>query len=301
MDRRKFLSYLGVSGALLSLNQCSPKHSSHPWRMLFLTDFHVRADRNVPEALDLLAQKVNALNPDFILGGGDCIHGGFSGDTEISRERFKLFQNFIKKINAPARWRIGNHDFVAAVDSQGNILSENTTAMFKDMLGVSELYQHFREGGHSFICLQSVQVTGGEQPYRGFIDEVQMQWLRQTLAAIPKEEPIVLFSHIPLRTTFMQALYGSMSALPSNLVVENANEVLDLFKNRNLPLVLQGHLHINEQITWNETTFVMAGAVSGAWWNGSNRGSEEGFGKLEWGDTVTDRYQYMDYGWSVGE
>lgn len=64
-------------------------------------------------------------------------------------------------------------------------------------------------------------MLGGEQTYRGLVDDVQMQWIQDTLSKIPNNEPIVLFSHIPVRMTFMQALYGSMSALPSNLVVDN--------------------------------------------------------------------------------
>ncbi|MEM1159085.1 MAG: metallophosphoesterase [Verrucomicrobiota bacterium] len=299
MNRRHFLQTLGLSGALLSLNQCSPSQTRRPWRMLFLTDFHAREDLEAPVALHLLAERVNQLAPDFVLGGGDCIHGGFAGEPEVCRERFGIFKDFIQKIKAPAHWMIGNHDFVAAVDVKGNPRSNDPTRMYREFTGNHELHRHIELAGRSLICLQSVQVVGGEQGYRGFVDEIQLEWLRKTLAGIPEDRPILLFSHIPLQTTFMQSLYGSMSALPSNLVVENAKAVLDMFSDRPLQFVLQGHLHINERVIWNDTTFVMAGAVCGAWWKGGNRGTREGFGQLDFHHKDTVHYRYGDYGWSA--
>jgi len=302
MNRRNFLQALGFSGAILSLNQCGPVISrafQPPWRMLFLTDFHTRKELGAPAALQRLADTVNQIAPDFVLGGGDCIHGGFSGNPQVCRERFGLFKDFTSQIKAPAHWMIGNHDFVAAVDESGLLLSKDPTRMYREMIGNNELYQHIELSGRSLICLQSVQVVGGEQRYRGFIDETQMDWLRNTLAAIPKDRPILLFSHIPLRTTFMQSLSGSMAALPSNLVVENAKAVLENFTDRNLQFVLQGHLHINERVIWNNTTFVMAGAVSGAWWKGVNLGTEEGFGDMNFFPDGNVEYQYIDYGWDA--
>lgn len=47
-------------------------------------------------------------------------------------------------------------DFVAAVDPLGKKLEGDPTVMFSAMVGTNELYQHFMQGGRSFICLQSV-------------------------------------------------------------------------------------------------------------------------------------------------
>jgi len=41
--------------------------------------------------------------------------------------------------------------------------------------------------------------------------------------------------------------------------------------------VLQGHLHVIEEIVWKGTHFITGGAVSGAWWGGPFEGFPEGF------------------------
>jgi len=72
---------------------------------------------------------------------------------------------------------------------------------------------------------------------------------------------------------FFQTKDGPEAALPANLVVGNANEVLALSAQHRLVLVLQGHLHVNESLRWNELTFLTGGAVSDAWWKGDNWGT----------------------------
>ena len=78
----------------------------------------------------------------------------------------------------------------------------------------------------------------------------------------------------------------------------SGKEVLDLFAERNLVLVLQGHLHVNELLQWRKTKFLMGGAICGQWWRGAWEGTEEGFvfatlegGRVEW--------EYVDYGWEA--
>ncbi|MEM9443826.1 MAG: hypothetical protein AAGA18_00605 [Verrucomicrobiota bacterium] len=72
----------------------------------------------------------------------------------------------------------------------------------------------------------------------------------------------------------------------------------NFFKGHDLCLVLQGHLHVNEVVKWNKTTFIMGGAISGSWWNGSNQGTAEGFGLINW-EEGSPTWDYTDYGWSA--
>jgi hypothetical protein len=82
-------------------------------------------------------------------------------------------------------------------------------------------------------------------------------------------------------------------------VISNGLEVLGLFSEHNLRLVLQGHLHFLEDIyVQNQVHFITGGAVSGKWWaNDADSKPEEGFvmvhlngEELEW--------EYVDYGWT---
>ena len=54
-------------------------------------------------------------------------------------------------------------------------------------------------------------------------------------------------------------------------------ELLDLFKDHNLKLVLQGHLHIVEEAYIGGIRFITGGAVSAMWWNGPRGDMEEGY------------------------
>ncbi len=65
----------------------------------------------------------------------------------------------------------------------------------------------------------------------------------------------------------------------------------DKFEKRNLAqaaaqlqLVLQGHLHVREEVRWGGTTFLTGGAVSGAWWRGAFHGTPPGFNVITLSD-----------------
>ncbi len=125
-----------------------------------------------------------------------------------------------------------------------------------------------------------------------------MEWLREDLRKISREKPIIAALHIPLVTGFFQATEGATTAAPASRVVVNNIDVLDLFKEHNLVLVLQGHLHVTEMLRWQNTTFITGGALSGRWWRGSWHGTPEGFNLVTLrGDRV--EWEYLTYGWQA--
>ena len=293
MKRRDFIAAMGGATGMLAL--ADPLGQSAPLRVLFVSDFHAREDLGVPEAMDLLATRVNRMKPDFLIGGGDYIHGGFRSTGEVAQKRFDVFRRFLDQVDVPAYWLIGNHDFVNAVDAEGNPTAGDPTALFKQQLGVEKLYGAFDLGGWEVITLQTVQVMGGEVDYRGWVDDEQLQWLTEHLKQVPVQKPLMLLSHIPLRSTFLQVSEHPMTGLRRGLVVENANEVLALFAPHNLKVVLQGHLHLNERIYFNDTAFIMGGAVCGRWWQGPNLGTAEGFAELKLDPSPSIAHTYHKY------
>lgn len=135
--------------------------------------------------------------------------------------------------------------------------------------------------------------------YYGYISQEQLNWLKDELSKTDTTMVLIVSTHIPLLTTFSQIRNGAMAANDRGLVVENSKEIFDLFKRHNLKLVLQGHLHIYEDINiQNKIKFVTGGAVSARWWTGPNEGLEEGFVLVRIkGDKVET--EYIDYGWEV--
>jgi UDP-2,3-diacylglucosamine pyrophosphatase LpxH len=108
----------------------------------------------------------------------------------------------------------------------------------------------------------------------------------------------VISTHIPLMTLASQVYEGPTVPNDSGLIVVNAKQVDELFKNHNLKLVLQGHLHYYEDLHVFGTSYVTAGAVSGSWWEGPYMSIEEGFLLVKVkGKEAT--WEYVDYGWEA--
>jgi hypothetical protein len=165
-------------------------------------------------------------------------------------------------------------------------------------LGLTRTYRAFDAVGYRIIILDSVDLTGDASLYRGWVDQEQQEWLKDDLSSVQTEKPIILISHLPLVTAFFAISEGSTFAARQNRVVVNNQEVLGLFKEHNLVLVLQGHTHVTELIHWRGTTFLSGGAISANWWRGPHHGTEEGFNVLTLRhDHIA--WDYVDYGWDA--
>jgi predicted phosphodiesterase len=64
--------------------------------------------------------------------------------------------------------------------------------------------------------------------------------------------------------------------------VSNSREVVKLFREAgNIKLCLSGHTHMNDRCEFGGTTYVCAGAVSGAWWRGDNQGFAPSYTQID--------------------
>ena len=191
---------------------------------------------------------------------------------------------------------MGNHEIYGVYRKEVNDLHpEYGEKMFEKRLG--ESYYSFHHKGWKFMIINSVE-TPVKYSYIGMVDSIQINWIKEELMNTDSTTPIVLSTHIPFISTFVQKHGGSTQPNDSSLVVSNSKDVLDLFNGYNLKLVLQGHLHIVECIYIDNIYFITGGAVSGRWWRGPNYGNEEGFMKI----TVNNEqinWEYIDYGWEV--
>ncbi len=304
ISRRQFLRYLGsgaLTGTTALLAGCSWATGSRRTpglKLVFYTDVHAREEWETPEALAMAAAAINREQPDVVIGGGDLITDGFQSGAETVAPRWDVYMGMHRAIRGDLHSAIGNHDLVGAVPEDGSVPEADPRAEFRKRLGVSSTYYSFDAGGYHFMLLDSVDIVGGKLKYRGHISTAQQEWIRQDLAAVPANQPIVLAMHIPLVTGFYQMTEGATAAAPANRVVTNNRDVLGLFDAHNLQLVLQGHLHVSELICWGGTTFVTGGAVSGKWWRGSWQGTPEGFAVLTLRGERID-WEYVSYGWKA--
>jgi 3',5'-cyclic AMP phosphodiesterase CpdA len=289
LPRREFLR-LGACGtlaaSLLSLPRAHARDGSATpaLRLLYFTDVHATNEGDVPDALDRAAEALRTIEADLVICGGDAVHGGFNGTAEVMTPRWGTYRSFLSRLGRPVHHVLGNHDFVEAMAPDGSVTPGDPSRLWRAHLGIDgPAYRSFDHAGWHVILLDSVQPVGGATRYRGWIGEAQLAWLRGDLAAVRPGTPILLATHIPLRTTFSQVIEGSTAALPPNLVVGNAREVLALFEGHDLRLVLQGHLHVDELVRFNGTSFYMGGAICGGWWRGPANGTPEGFATIDLG------------------
>jgi len=286
MKRRSFIKTIGTTG---SLGVASTLLASKTWavqgsekgslRFVFYTDIHADNRPGISSDLAHAAGAINQERADLILAGGDLVSGGFSASKEAMRPTWDSYMQMHRAIDSDIYPAIGNHDLVGA-DKNKDKTSSDPRDDFKKHLKLDKTYYSFNASGYHFIILDSLEITNDTFKYKGYVNQEQLEWLREDLSNLARETPIILLTHMPLLTGFFQATVGSEAAAPANRVVVNNKEVLSLFADRNLLLVLQGHLHVNEMLVWNKTRFITGGAICGAWWNGDWHGTSAGFGVI---------------------
>ncbi len=265
-------------------------------RLVFYTDIHAKVNGGVPHALELAAEAINVQNPDLVIAGGDLISGGFTNTAADMAPRWQTYLAMQQDMRAEVYPVIGNHDLVAVRPKDGSEPSPHPKAEFCSRLGLARSYYSFDALDYHFIILDSIELSDDELGYCGFIGEAQMAWLRNDLSQVADSAPIVLVSHIPLATDYFDVNSGTNTSPGPGKLVSNAAEILAAFNNKQLILVLQGHLHTYEELRSNQTRFITGGAICGNWWRGPLGTTEEGFCVLTLaGNEIGCRYH--GYGW----
>jgi len=259
----------------------------------------VQHENKAAEGFRAAIQKVNSLDPEFVITGGDLIMDALGVSYERADSLYNLYEELSEEFIMPVYNTLGNHEVFGIYEKSGVEPGhpEYRYGMYEKRLG--DAYYSFDYKGWHFMVLNSVIETE-ERRYIGMIDDDQIEWIKRDLLDVDPATPIVISTHIPFITVFTQVLYGEYAPDYHGLVVENAKDVLDLFVGHKLKLVLQGHLHYLEDIEVNGVHYITGGAVSARWWNGPNHGVEEGFLMIQTkGDDFC--WEYIDYGWEVEE
>jgi len=263
----------------------------------FLTDIHLQEQKLADKGFMKAIRHVNRQAPDFVITGGDLIMDALGESEAYSKELYTMYTRLQEEFDMPVYNTLGNHELFGVYERSGITPDHPLYAegMYESFLG--KPYYAFDRNGWRFYILDSAEETE-ERTYIGYIDSLQLEWIRQDLSSVDPGTPIAISTHIPLITSFSQIRGGSMNANGRGLVVENSKAVLDLFENHNLKLVLQGHLHTLEDIYAEGIHFITGGAVSARWWNGPNGTLEEGYLLVKVRGESLD-WEYLDYGWEA--
>ena len=216
------------------------------------------------------------------------------GNKSRSDTLFTLYKNTSEKINVPVYNCIGNHELFGIYEEsvEDSLHPDYKYGMYERYFG--KTYYSFDHKGWHFVVLNSIEEQN--KRYIGSISEEQLLWLKEYLAKIYPDTPLVITLHIPLVSTFPQ-IYPKPSNSGGYKGLRNQARLMEIVEGYNLKLVLQGHLHWLEDINvMGKTRYITGGAVAGRpSWKGKRHG-EEGFLKIHIaGEEIS--WDFIDYGW----
>jgi 3',5'-cyclic-AMP phosphodiesterase len=232
----------------------------------FFTDAHLDYKGNTVQYFDKAVNTINELNPDFIITGGDNIKDATKSSESAADSLFNLYISCIKKFNMAVYTGIGNHESFGT----GNTLTNPENPMYGEKMYESKIgkrYYTFSHKGWKFFMLDGIINTNSGYRYIGCIDEAQMNWIKNELAATDTLTPVVICSHIPIISSLKKFELGSLSGTPVNDGISNSIELFDLFSHYNLKLVLQGHFHFLEVLYTNDTYYITGPSLTARWGN----------------------------------
>ena len=264
----------------------------------FLTDIHLQPELNAVAGFQMAIDTINQIKPDFVLTGGDLIMDALNQTYGRSDSLYKLYKDVSGNLDMPVYNTVGNHEVYGWHRDEEGIEEhpEYGKKMFEEEIG--ERFYSFDHKGWHFIVLDVIY-RGEDGHYMGKVDQEQIDWLKGDLENVDAKTPIGMSVHIPFVTSATQLSKGGLAANSPGGVITNSLEVLSLFMEHNLRLVLQGHLHFLEDIfVQNRIHFITAGAVSGRWWSNKPESlPQEGFLLLHLDGEEVD-WDYVDFGWT---
>ena len=293
MKRKSFLQSGAavIGGSLLPATVFAADKKKKPIRFAHLTDIHVKPG-SIPETgMARALQHVQRLEKpvDFILNGGDAIMDSLEADKAKTQTQWDLFTSLLQKENSlPVRHCIGNHDV------WGWFVKENkpdTDRLYgkqwvQETLQLPGRYYSFTQGNWHFIVLDSTQLNpaGG---YIARLDEAQLNWLQETLKAVPPDHFICLVSHIPI-LSICAGLFFEKTEANGDLLVKRNLMHTDFFALKklfrqypNIRVAISGHIHLQEELEYLGIRYFCNGAVSGNWWKGNFQEFEPAYAVME--------------------
>ena len=181
--------------------------------------------------------------------------GDMSWDSHWGKYDLNRYVTDIKRIGSmPVFHAMGNHDHDLACE--GDFLS---AVVYKKVIGPT--YYSFNIGGVHFVMLDDIECTndgtGEKATYNDNLVDEQIAWLREDLAPLSKNTPLVVVLHAPLYKDS-----GSYS-------LDNAKTLEPMLSPFAEVLIQSGHTHImyNVDKTSDKHIFEQnSGSVCGTWW-----------------------------------
>jgi len=270
MQRRDFIKTSGalVAGTILPMSVIEVAFAdpvegtkSKNFTFAIISDAHLQQIKgtkfvnNWDMGLKKAVAECNLMDPkpDFVLFGGDLSQLGKAAELDHGAE-------ILSALKSPLRMMLGEHDYYLDLGEHW-------------MKSHGDTHYSFDHKGIHFVVLNSILVdekwthkwkdpmermttmAGLDDPNGSsfMVGAKQREWLKKDLENIPKDKPLIVFSHSPL-----QQIYKGW-----NFWTEDANLVQDILKPFKKVNVIYGHVH---QIQYNKIGNISFNSVMSTAW-----------------------------------
>ena len=238
MKRRNFIkgALAGTTG--LFAYSCAPGPSIPERKKLFsfihFSDIHVQPEKGAAEGFLMAIEKMNSLKPDFVISGGDLVMDVLEVDEDRAVMLYDIYFDCCKKFQMPVYNVMGNHEVfgIFVPDKVSHNHPEWGKEMFKKRLGNGKTFRSFDHKGIHFLMLDSVGIEKEEEGpayrYIGEIGSEQLEWLKNDLAGITYNMPVIAVAHIPLFSLYEQIIHGPTARWGRGGVLTDGKDLYDL-------------------------------------------------------------------------
>jgi hypothetical protein len=241
--------------------------------------------------------------PDVVLNTGDsvmAVDGKVPGAKAAAQ--IALWKEAVKACKVPLFSCLGNHDVWDGVSPTADVPAEKKGyRLMTEVLGMPAPYYSFDRGGWHFISLNSVS----NWPKFGALTPEHFEWLKDDLKKTPRGMPVCVLSHLPILSV-TSSVYGDECRKGNDVLIPGIWQHADCWaitevfrRHPNVKLCLSGHMHTCDRCEYRGVWYVCGGAVSGAWWDGSEYGFPPCYGRLDLFADGAFTYEFVDYGWSA--
>jgi 3',5'-cyclic AMP phosphodiesterase CpdA len=266
---------------------------------------HVQPERRAAEGYAAALDSLKKLDPapQFIITGGDHVMDATSQSKSRAKLQWDLYNKVLSEhTNLPVHPVLGNHDIWGwddAAASESDVAYGKAMAM--DYLHLRPASNSFSASNWHFVLLDSM--TRRDKSYFGRIDPGQLEWLRSDLQSA-RNKHIAIVSHIPILAACVffdgENIFDKTAwKVPDSWMHGDARQLLDLFAQHSVKLVISGHIHLVDRVEYRNMTFICDGAVSGNWWKGPCQQFPEGYGIFDLHPDGSFQHQYFPYGWTA--
>jgi len=223
---------------------------------VFLPDLHLNTDSATEANFDRLTVQIKNLRPDFILTGGDMIYTAKSLNEGKATALFDFMKVKFRKLNMPVYYTIGNHEITGLLPESGMEISNSMWGKGLYEKKITKRYYSFSISGWKFFLLDGIKILEKERNYTSGVDSEQINWLKKEMEITDKNTPTVIVIHTPLLNP--HAIVNSKS----HLLSQNSESILQIFKDSNLKVVLEGHTHLYMNLLFEGIHYISGGSTS---------------------------------------